>query len=137
MNIVNKKLFHSIFLIIIFLSCSGVTAQIYQTKSEVIKKYGTPDVNDSDFLLYKDQKVNENGENYSTKQVYYFKNAFGDKYCYWFQRYEPPSKLNYYLKDFNTSLVKIGDWEWKDNENKLRFSIENESEYIIINVRLF
>ena len=95
------------------------SAQILQTKSEIIKTYGTPfsagiTEDGEHYLFYKIPVTTANSGTYLQRRVMYFNGENADDTCYKWKIIEPSSETRFNISSFKENLVQTGDMEWKD-----------------------
>src|SRR5690606_21355693 len=112
-----------------FANFNLANAQIFQTKEDVIKEYGTnyeADVaNDgSPYLLYEeDFNTKASGAYTRSKAIYFVKTEDGTEVCNMWKIFEPSSETNPNVAYFKEKFVEVDYMQWKDYENDILYDI--------------
>ena len=95
------------------------SAQILQTRSELIETYGTPfsagiTEEGEHYLFYKIPVTTVNSGTYLQRKVLFFKGDDADATCYKWKIIEPSTETRFNISSFKENLVQTGNMEWKD-----------------------
>lgn len=105
-------------------------AQILQSKSDVIKEYGTPfssgvNKKGETYLFYKIPITTKTSGTYNQGRIIYFTTGEdGTEYCHKFKIIEPTTETAFNEISFNRDLVQIADRQWKDYGKGIIYTLE-------------
>lgn len=118
----------------LFLFAPIASAQILQSRDQVIKEYGEPfcqgitDNGDS-YLYYKIPMSTKTSGNYLQRKVLFFKEfRDGTQTCYKWKIIEPSSEASVNISSFTRQLVQLDDLKWKDYDKGILYGMEVNSE---------
>lgn len=127
----NIKLLGIVLMFLIFNQTAD--AQILQTRSDVIKSYGTPfssgvTKSGDNYLFYKIPVTTKTSGTYEQRRVLFFKeNENGTQICYKFKIIEPSSETAYNIFSFTRNLVQIDDNQWKDYGKGIIYELKEKN----------
>lgn len=127
----NYKIFLGLGLLMLMFSHS-LNAQILQTKSEIIKSYGTPFCsgiaeNGDNYMYYKFPVTTDNSGTYNQRRVLFLKKGEdGVETCYKMKILEPSSETAHNISSFTRNLVNTGENQWTDHAKGIVYKVEDK-----------
>ena len=132
-----------IFLLLPLLVTFTSTAQLAQTRAEIIEKYGydyktgTTDGDATPFIYYEKMFTTDASGTYKqTEAMYFFTTTEGVKLCYLWRLIEPDTETNNNVIYLNSKYVKRKTMEWKDYRTGAVYSMKVEDGLCVISAWL-
>jgi hypothetical protein len=125
-------------IVFIVLTSLNAKAQLFQTRSEIIKDKGynyTTGITDdgTKYIRYDTETRTNASGNYTMTKVMYFMNLDnGKEICYMWKILEPSSETNSNVAYYKSKYVEVAYMQWKDYENNVIYDIVSKDGICII-----
>lgn len=116
------------------------SAQIFQTKTNIIQKYGSDytahTANDNTkYITYNDEiETEDRGTFTQTIAMYFVELDDKTEMCYMFKIFVPETEINTLKSYIRENLVQTDTAEWKDYDNKMLYQITTGAGLCVLTV---